>query len=367
MAQGSKRKGRIFIYIALILILGVAAVYMIVLRPRTQTQQTAESTPAPAEEMSNIVMSIQPIPYGTVLTADVLTIVPYPKKLLVPGVFYNEVQELVGKRAKMDLEAKVPITSSLISDNAAGSLASFQIPDGMVAVSIPIINPLSSVGYGAQPGDHVNVIATMMFVDLDGDYQSRLPNVTAGIVAPPGNIDTPSLVAFTHPLGPDAVQGRAEQDPTLAQPVYLVPSEIQRPRIVSQTILQDVMVLHVGEFSLTQPTVASQTQVTPTPIPAANQQQAAPEAPKKPKMITLVVTPQDAVTLNYLIYAGVEMNLALRGAGDEQRIKTDAVTLQYTMDTYSIPLPAKQPYGFEPAVTILNLPNVNIDVAATPK
>ena len=55
-------------------------------------------------------------------------------------------------------------------------------------------------------------------------------------------------------------------------------------------------------------------------------------------MISIVVTPQDAVTLNYLMYSGVQMNLALRGAGDEQRIKTDAVTLQYTMDTYSIPL-----------------------------
>jgi Flp pilus assembly protein CpaB len=365
MAQGSKQRGRIFIYIALLLILGVAAVYLLVLRPRTQGQKAAVATPAPAEEMANIVVSIQPIPYGTALTADVLTTVPYPKKLLVPGVFYNTVDELIGKRAKMDLEAKVPITSSLISDSAEGSLASFQIPDGMVAVSIPIISPLSSVGYGAQPGDHVNVIATMMFVDMDSNFQTRLPNITAGVVPPPGSPENPSLVAFTKALGLDAVQGRAEQDQTLAQPVYLVPSEPQRPRIVSQTILQDVIVLHVGEFPLTQPSVAAQTAVTPTPAPG--NQQPAPAEPKKPLMISLVVTPQDAVTLNYLMYSGVEMNLALRGAGDEQRIKTDAVTLQYTMDTYSIPLPAKQPYGFEPVVTTLNLPNVNTGVAPTPK
>jgi len=365
MAQGSKQRGRIFIYIALLLILGVAAVYLLVLRPRTQGQNAAVATPAPAEEMANIVMSIQPIPYGTPLTADVLTSVPYPKKLLVPGVFYSDVNELIGKRAKMDLEAKVPITSSLISDSAEGSLASFQIPDGMVAVSIPIISPLSSVGYGAQPGDHVNVIATMMFVDMDSSFQTRLPNITAGVVPPPGAPENPSLVAFTKALGLDAVQGRAEQDQTLAQPVYLVPSEPQRPRIVSQTILQDVIVLHVGEFPLAQPSVAAQTAVTPTPAPG--NQQAAPAEPKKPLMISIVVTPQDAVTLNYLMYSGVQMNLALRGAGDEQRIKTDAVTLQYTMDTYSIPLPVKQAYGFEPVVTSLELPNVNINAAPTPK
>ncbi len=57
----------------------------------------------------------------------------------------------------------------------------------------------------------------------------------------------------------------------MAQPVYLVPSEPQRPRIVSQTILQDVVVLHVGEFPLAQPSVSAQTQVTPTPAPG-NQQ-----------------------------------------------------------------------------------------------
>lgn len=365
MAQGSKRRGRIFIYIAVILILAVVLVWAVFVRPGAKNAPAAAVTPPPAEEMSNIVVSIQPIPYGTVLTADVLTTVPYPKKLLVPGVFYSDIKDLVGKRAKMDLDAKVPITSSLISDQAAGSLASFQIPDGMVAVSIPIVNPLSSVGYGAQPGDHVNVIATMMFVDLDSQFQSKLPNLTAAISK--GTAETPSDFAFIRSMGADSSQGRAEQDASTGQPMYLVPSEAQRPRIVSQTVLQDVVVLHVGEFSLSQPSVASQTQVTPTPVPGGNQAPAAPAEPAKPLMITLVVTPQDAVSLNYLMYAGVQLNLALRGAGDDQRVKTDAVTMQYTMDTYSIPLPSKQPYGLEPSVPSLSLPNINTGSSPTPK
>jgi len=100
------------------------------------------------------------------------------------------------------------------------------------------------------------------------------------------------------------------------------------------------------------PTVTAQAQATPTPAP--NQQ---PTTKAKPKIVTLIVTPQDAVTLNYLMYSGAQMTLALRGAGDEQRVKTDAVTLQYTMDSYSIPLPAKQPYGLQPAKTELTLPS----------
>lgn len=364
MAQSTKRRGRIFILIAIILILGVAALYLLVVRPQALAARPSAATPAPADEMSNIVMSVQAVPYGTILTENVLTTVPYPKKLIVPGVFYTEISQVVGKRAKIDLDAKMPITSSLVQDTAEGSLSSFKIPDGMVAVTIPILNPVASVGYAPQPGDHVNVISTMMFVDVDASWQSVLPNVTARVVIPPGPPENPSAVAIVQGAGDGSQQGRAEQDQTLAQPVYLQPSEPQRPRLVSQTILQDVMVLEVGEASLTPTKVTDQAQATPTPAP--NQQAATPVV-KKPKIITLVVTPQDAVTLNYLMYSGAQMTLALRGAGDEQRVKTDAVTLQYTMDSYSIPLPAKQPYALQPGKTELTLPAGLEDVQPAPR
>ena len=126
MAQGSKRRGRVFHLYRRDINFGSCCCLSISAAAAEREGQKAIATPAPAEEMSNIVVSIQPIPYGTVLTADVLTTVPYPKKLLVPGVFYSDVKELVGKRAKMDLDAKVPITSSLISDRLTGSLASFK-------------------------------------------------------------------------------------------------------------------------------------------------------------------------------------------------------------------------------------------------
>jgi Flp pilus assembly protein CpaB len=363
MAQSSRRRGRIFILIAVILILGVLALYFVVVRPQNQAAQNAAPTAAPAEEMASIVVSVQPIPYGTVLTEAVLTTVPYPKKLLVPGVFYTDVKELVGKRAKMDLDAKVPITSSLITDGASGSLAAFKIPEGMVAVSIPMLNSISSVGYTVQPGDHVNVIASMMFVDVDTNWQSELPNVTARVIDAPGTVDKPSIVSFVEGGDETSKQGRAEQDQSIAKPVYLQPSEAQRPRLVSQTILQDVIVLQVGETDLNALAAANQ----PTPTPGGEQQQAAQTTVPTPKIVTLVVTPQDANTLNYLIYAGAEMNLALRGAGDEQRVKTDSVTLQYTMDTYGITVPAKQPYALQPGKSELTLPTGLEPVVAAPR
>ncbi len=41
--------------------------------------------------------------------------------------------------------------------------------------AIPI-NRLASVSYALRPGDRVVVIASMQFIDLDADFQTKLPN-----------------------------------------------------------------------------------------------------------------------------------------------------------------------------------------------
>jgi hypothetical protein len=104
-------------------------------------------------------------------------------------------------------------------------------------------------------------------------------------------------------------------------------------------ILQDIQVLHMGEFAL--PQVESTTvqppqegQPTPTALPEA----------KPPEVITLIVTPQDAVALTYLMYSGTKFNLTLRAPDDTTRIETEAATLQYLLSQYAIPVPAKLPY-----------------------
>jgi pilus assembly protein CpaB len=162
------------------------------------------------------------------------------------------------------------VTSSMVVDSpdqlsATGSLAALSIPRGMVAISIPI-NRLSSVSYAPQPGDHVNVIATLLMVDLDTDYQSITPNHSAAVLgAGPGvvigaetanevaveaNADMTKVTGQTVTGGPSSIFGRTEIDPLLEQTLYAVPSESQRPRLVSQTLLQDAIVLGVGDFPL---------------------------------------------------------------------------------------------------------------------
>jgi pilus assembly protein CpaB len=398
------RKGRIFFFIALILILGLGAVaifYYQGLQPATP-EVVAETEPAPVVDVVEVVIVAQHVPRGYMLNETVLGVIDIPREMLIEG-YFTDMAQVVGRQARVDLEANMLLTSSMVVDSpdqlsATGSLAALSIPRGMVAISIPI-NRLSSVSYAPQKGDHVNVIATLLIVDLDTDYQSISPNRNAAVLgAGPGvvvgaesadavsvdaNTDLTKVTGQTIGAGPTSVIGRTLIDPLLEQTFYAVPSEPQRPRLVSQTLLQDAIVLGVGDFPL-----PSEEEEPPTPTaeppPPAEGDPAAEETsntytdeysdleiekpePKLPDLITLVVNPQDAVTLNYLIYAGSQLTLALRPSGDDTRVQTEATTMDFLLKQYNIPVPVRLPYGMEPRVDEMLPPQLVNDVQPTPQ
>lgn len=345
------RRGRLFFYLAFILILGLVAALVLwqrFLQPVASANPGVEA-PTPVIEMSNVVVVAQRIPRGNVLDETVLSVVPVQRDLVLQGMFSN-VTDVIGRQVKFDLDAGIPLTASMLVNtseqlSSTGSNAALSIPRGMVAVSIPI-DKLSSVSYAPKAGDHVNVIATMSFVDLDTDFQTILPNNTGSVIAPgPVAEGGPSSLTANVSSG-GGLQGRTEVDPVLGQTLYIVPSEDQRPRSASQALLQDAVVLHMGDFPLTDEKPA---EATPTPAAPVDQQPSAAEAtpplPAIPEVITLIVSPQDAVTLNYLVNTGAHLTLALRATGDDSRVQTEAVTLQFLLDQYRIPVPVKLPYG----------------------
>jgi pilus assembly protein CpaB len=83
-------------------------------------------------------------------------------------------------------------------------------------------------------------------------------------------------------------------------------------------------------------------------MPVAQDPNAPPVQAVVPDVVTLIVNPQDAVSLNYLMLAGANLNMVLRSAADDSRVDTEAATLQFILDQYRIPNPAKLPYGTEP-------------------
>jgi pilus assembly protein CpaB len=342
-----KRGGRILLFLAVVIIILIAVVFLVFGRGGSSL---FGSTPSPTPEMVNIVIVGQPIDRDGVITAEALSSMQIPLAQYTEKMI-KDPQTIVGKYAMFPFSQGMPLTVDMISErpgmNQPGSEASKVISPGLVAIAIPL-SRMNSVAYGIRDGDRINIIATTLFIDVDPNFQSSLPNFTAAVTGVGSFVPetAPVLSAGIVSGGETSTQGRAELDPTLNQALYLVPSEKQRARLVSQMIVQDIQVLHVGNFSLGDNTTADQ---KPAAAPPAEGQPAPTAAPPPvPDVITVIVSPQDAVALTYLMYSGVKFNFTLRAPDDTTRVETEAATLQYLLSQYAIPVPAKLPYAMEP-------------------
>lgn len=352
------RRGIGFIFLALILIVGLGVGYFVYtnyMKAPANAPVAELPTPTPITT-EPIVLVVQPIEVGSVITADMLKLENYPKDFITPNMFRN-IEDAVGMRAKFSIDPPMPLTMNMVTESQeaflnSGSDDALLIPRGRVSVSIPI-DRLTSVSFAPRRGDHVNVIVTLLLTELDSEFQSELPNVSGSVIIPSFLEGQPSKATSDIIAGGGQV-GRSVLDPAFESPFYVLPSEQQRARMVSQTLIQNAIVLQMGLFETEEKPVPTPTltaeqaaaaqggEPTPVPTPTA--------PPPPPDLITLIVSPQDAVTLNYLIFHGAKITLALRNPLDGDPFLTEAVTLQFLLDQYAIPIPAKLPYGLEPRV-----------------
>lgn len=364
------RRARTLILVLLIVIIALV-VGFVLLRQVFTPQQPVDQT-----LYVDIYYAAQNIPQGGRITEDVLSTLSIPQDKVVSVMFTrDELPFLVDKFAKLPLEQGVVITEGMVGESSSdvaipGPEWARLIPPGMIAMSVPI-DRLGTSGYAVNNGAHVNVNICLLFVDVDPSYQTILPNLTAiltgtglgGVLqgANETGFSTQGLpILSLGVVSSGAAQGRLELDPSVQQPYYLIPSEAQRPRTVCQTLLQDVVVLRLGDFPLSGTTVVTEEQQPQDP----NAQQA---APVKPDLVTLIVTPQDSVTLSYLVYTNAKISLALRNPTDQSRLATEASTLQFLLSQYNIPVPAKLPYALHPALTALISPTLANDAVPQPE
>ena len=365
------RRGRTLILVLLIIIIAIALGAFALRSFFFQPQETQANQPVYVE----VYYAAQNIPQGGRVTEDVLATLSIPQENVVSVMYTrDELPFLVDKLAKLPLDQGVVITESMVTDSTSavaisGPQWASLIPPSMTAMSIPV-DRLSVSGYAINNGAHVNVNACLLFVDVDPTYQSILPNLTAvltgtglgGALTGSGDqgFSTQGLpILSLGVVSSGSPQGRLELDPSVQQPYYLVPSEAQRPRLVCQTLLQDVVVMRLGDFPLVEPDPAAA--VTQAPDAAAADQQA---APTTPDIVTLIVSPQDSITLSYLVYTNAKISLTLRNPSDQARLATEASTLQFLLSQYNIPVPAKLPYAMQPAITTLSSPVLSNDAAA---
>jgi len=123
----------------------------------------------------------------------------------------------------------------------------------------------------------------------------------------------------------------------------------------------DAIVLYLGEFPRDgrifrqEPVETEAPTATPTLDPAlAGATPSGPPTvtalPPRPQLVTLAVTPQDAVVLTYMAEAGLPITFALRSARATGLPPTDPVTLRYLLERFNIDVPERFAFAVEPAI-----------------
>jgi pilus assembly protein CpaB len=281
--------------------------------------------------------------------------------MVVETMIENDLTVVVGRYARQDIARGSPITSNMVTRRAgdllgSGSEAAIAIPPGFTAISVPM-NRLSGVAYALEAGDRVDVLITMLMIDLDPDFQTMLPNESLAMVGTDGSLLS-ALICRDLKYGdrgpectnPEPVMvGRIDVEESSGQPIFSHPVEDQRPRLVTQRLVENAAVLQVGTFEAEEeqlvavqvPQGAGAT--TETGQPAAAQPVSVP-----PDIVTIIVTPQDALAINWAIRSGATLSFTLRSPGDTTETDTASVTLQYLVQSYSITVPSRLPYGLTP-------------------
>jgi Flp pilus assembly protein CpaB len=292
------RRGRILILMGLILAVGTAAAVYVVVNSM-EPSETSEIV------LEDVVVALQPIAEEEPVEGRI-GLVAMPKDYVPEGAL----RTLEGTG---DLLAAGPIPqgaaihpSMLISKvqlAQEGELGKLVEP-GLVAVAFPV-NELSSVSYGIRPGDHIDVLMTFFFMDIDQETQ----------------IPEPICAPFCP--GPEG-----ETQAALGE---------QLPRAAAQLTLQDVQVLGVGRWAQELTPEQEQAQAeSDEPVPV-----------ELPRFITVMVTPQDALVLKLARELEAKIDLAVRSQEDAQQFTTQQVTLDYILARFGVSLPAKQPFTLE--------------------
>jgi len=376
------RRSRIFILLAIILLLGAAAAYLFLGRGGG-TGSEGDATPPPVDVVF-VAIAAQDISRGAKIPEDGVIMSRMNANLVVETMISGQDEDeirsrIVDRIARQDIARGVPLTEAMLTDTsgdllAGGSNAALAIPAGYTAIAIPMTR-LSGIAFAMQDGDVVDVLITLLLVDLDPDFQTILPNQTLPLYGPGGTAEFPSgnITGGVDKLEDDVPEsvpfpfGKVITEEVTGSPFHVFPKEEQRPRAVSQRLVEAAIVLHVGTFQL-EGEVAGEV----IPVPEGGVGAPAPEgqAPvqtvEAPDIITLIVTPQEALALNWAIKVGADLTFTLRAPNDGEVTETTSVTLQYLLDTFEITVPTKLPYGMEPSLENLIIPELPNDQPPEP-
>lgn len=309
---------------------------------------TPEALPAPLpQDTIGVVVSLQTVPRGHVMTEDILAIDRRPLDSVDSNVI-TDTRDVVGMYVRTDIYQGQTLTRDKLTSDITQIVSSQYgpsslIPPGFVAQGIPLstfrLDPngsITSVGYGISEGDYVDIMLLFDMRMIDEEFQTLLPNELALFVLVEVEDSEERVFLEVDPYG------RFEELPT-NDTVHIRPREFQRPYVVGM-IIQNAKVIQMGKYTL--PVPAASFIATPTATPGVEGEATPlPEfviptaTPEPPDVIVVALQPQQQLLLRYALEVGADIDFALRGINDGQLYAVENVDLNFLLQRFDIEIP----------------------------
>jgi pilus assembly protein CpaB len=315
---------------------------VLLLRPKApaETPVVPEVTPQPVPTVA-IVVAANNLNRGTELTEELVGLSIWKEDNLPPfysdGIYFSDMADVYGFKLLTFVPQGMPLMRSMLTTETpemeGGSPLTPLIPPGKRAMVV-LLDQMSAVNWFIQPGDHVDVLASWNVVNLDQDFQSALPNDWVVLQCPEGYLCQGTM-------------GRMEMLPN-GMAIMVYPTGPGMSGYVAQLTIQDAVVLRIGDAEPVAPTILLGAAPTPTPDPAAAPAEVVPTptpAILAAQPVVLLLSVQDALILKGLVEQQANIDLVLRGAEDRGNANTEAVTLDYILNTYGIEAPPQLTIG----------------------
>lgn len=362
--RGRRTLALVFILVALALLSVLIVVYLSqggdtdTVEPTPVTEAVdAGGTPIPVVvtvapeqlQLVEVVISIQTVPRGWQMTeAELATETRLASE--VDTNIYTRVEDVVGLFARTDIFQGQTLTKDvLVADPRVLGREEYGpsslIPPGFEAMAIPM-DRLSAVAYGLEPGDTIDVMFSLVFAELDEEFQTLLPNAaafilysttgeggTGGETGGEGEAETQRTVFIIDPYG----RFEALSNGDLA---HVAPAYDPQPIPVS-FIIQNAKVVQVGEWKPPQPPAPPTSTPDPavaTPTPEGLEATVTP-TPEADTVLVIALPPQQLLLLKYAIEHNADVDYALRGINDGQLYQVTNVELGYLLERFNIEVP----------------------------
>lgn len=360
--RGRRTLALVLVFVALCLLSIIAVVFLTqggagdTATPTPPPEANVEGTPTPVivtiapEELQlvEVVISIQTVPRGWQMTEAELATETRLASEVDTSVF-TTVEEVVGLYARTDIFQGQTLTRDvLVGDpriiGRESTGPSSLIPSGFEAIAIPM-DRLSSVAYGLAPGDNIDVMFSLVFAEIDEEFETLLPNAAAFILYGPsgdggggegegeGDSQGERTIFVVDPYGRFEVLSNGDL-------AHIAPSGPQQPVPVT-FIIQNAKVIQVGAWEPPQPPAA------PSPTPDLSVATPTPQGveptltptPQPPDVLVIALPPQQLLLLKYAVEHNADVDYALRGINDGQLYQITNVELGYLLERFNIEIP----------------------------